>query len=92
MHVFQDIYIYIIYIVCGNHIILVCVAGFLILKVSGAHHLTVLNGALMSCTIQLPDGSSVGVYFGMEIDCKCIATLPSSKADQCRFPCYAQFN
>lgn len=66
-------------------------AGFLILDVSTAHHLTVLNGALMSCTIHLPNGISVGVYFGVEIDCKYIATLPSLGDNRCCFP-YVQLD
>ena len=48
------------------------IIGALILAFGDVHDqlLPVLDGALLSCTILLPDKSTVGVYFNLAISCE----------------------
>ena len=41
--------------------------GRLVIDTSENVHLSVLRGALVSCTIRLTDGSTIGVYYQMDL-------------------------
>ena len=41
--------------------------GRLVIDTSENVHLSVLRGALVSCTIRLADGNTIGVYYQMDL-------------------------
>ena len=46
------------------------VIGSLSLALGNTRYLSVLDGALVSCTIVLPDGTTVGLYNHLKINCE----------------------